>query len=266
MQEEKRVIEITAAGDQRWEQWEKIPCGQKESKAFVSLPRYQTVEVEMLGGEVRSGEDGTGERVGRPVYASLQELPLTTAQPIQKEACEKVIEALRQVREQGEETMLMVSGPFTVLSGLVSMERIFVERRKNPELYRQALNWVSRQLISYMKQAATFVSLYSIADPAASPKIVGKVCVQELVREAYLPLLREVTSWGKPVHLCPRLAAGVLAEEGIEKETRRLPRAMNYEEALLCFKNQGVLLAGACIKTGDEVTSYEELGIWRIRE
>ncbi len=266
MQEEKRAMENTLDADQRWEQWENIPCGQKENKAFAAMPRYQTIEVELLGGEIRPGEDGTGPRVGKPAYGSLRDLPLETEEPMRKEARKEVIESLRHAKEQGEETMLMVSGPFTVLSGLVSMERIFVERRKNPELYRQALNWVSRQLISYMKQAAPLVSLYSIADPAASPKIVGKVCVQELVREAYLPLLREVTSWGKPVHLCPRLAAGVLSEEGIEKETRRLPRAMNYEEALLCFKNQGVLLAGACIKTGDEVISYEELGIWRIRE
>ena len=230
-----------------------VPIGktirERENKKSVTLPLCQVVEVEFLGGEINYAADQLGPRVTKRRYSSIEELPMGTKTDFSKKLCQEVYKAARELKQDGEEVILNVSGPITVLSGLVEMQQIFVQRRKNPKVYREAIQWVTDNLIQYVKQMKETISIVSLADPAAGLELLGSKVAVEIAELSYIPLLSAIKELGISVHLCPRMTAVLLKSKLIHKEKRKAPVNCSYEEMVLDVSKKGAeLIAHQCLK------------------
>lgn len=217
-----------------------------EGKRLCEVPFCQTAEVEMLHGSINNATDSGGPRVGQQAYKNLSELPME--EPLKLDGLFKEVKkSLKELKAAGEKTMLILSGPVSILSGLVPLQRVFVARRKNPELYRKAITWVTDALLYYLEEVKEDVDVLSYADSAGSVNLLGEPVAVEMAKLSYLPLLEKAMDAGLHVHLCPRLNASLLAGEFAVLKKIPIEESLSYEDAILNGKTD-VLYAQRCIK------------------
>ena len=215
-------------------------------KCLCEVPFCQTAEVEMLHGSIHNANDSGGPRVGQPAYKKLEDLPMD--QPLHLDGLfGEVKKALKTLKEQGEKTMLIMSGPVSVLSGLVPLQRVFVARRKNPALYEEAICWVTEALLFYLEEVKDYADVLSYADSAGSAELLGEQVAIEMAELSYLPVLSKAMEYGIHVHLCPKLTATLLAGEFASREQLPVEKSLTYEEAILSGPTN-LLYAHRCIK------------------
>ena len=144
-----------------------------------------------------------------------------------------------------------------MLSGLVEMQKIFVQRRKNPQIYEKAIQWIVENLFSYIELMKGKISLVSLADPAAGLDLMGAKVAKELAELAYIPLLKRIQTLGVSVHLCPRMTAVLLLSEHVHKKEQEISISGTYEEVVLDLaRNKGKIIAHGCLK--QKQTQYLE--------
>ncbi len=239
-----------------------IELRQMDGKRFCTLPLCQTVEVEALGGTIHYATDEAGPRVGQRTYASLTELPVEKELPINCGLYEEVYKAAKELKNKGEEVVLNLSGPVTVLSGLVDMQVLFVERKKKKEVYERALRWITGFLKSYMLMMKDQVKFFSFADPAGSIDILGEKCCSEVAELSYIPLLQWALEQEISVHLCPRVTAVLLQGGYARKEERAVVKCDNYEEAIQALiEGEASIVAHQCLKKKKDQKLMEKIQI-----
>lgn len=230
---------------------------EKNNTKCITLPLCQTVEVEFLGGQVNYANDELGPRVSNRIFSSLEELPIDKSVNFSIGLCEEVRLAAEELKQNQEDVILNVSGPMTVLSGLVEMQKIFVQRRKNPQIYEKAIQWIVENLFSYIELMKGKISLVSLADPAAGLDLMGAKVAKELAELAYIPLLKRIQTLGVSVHLCPRMTAVLLLSEHVHKKEQEISISGTYEEVVLDLaRNKGKIIAHGCLK--QKQTQYLE--------
>ena len=220
-----------------------------DGKTLCEVPFCQTAEVEMLHGSINNATDGGGPRVGQQAYKKLEELPMD--QPLKLDGLfGEVKKSLKTLKEQGEKTMLILSGPVSILSGLVPLQKVFVARRKEPALYEKAICWVTEALLFYLQEVKDYVDVLSYADSAGSVDLLGEPVAVEMAELSYLPVLAKAMEYGMHVHLCPKLTATLLAGDFATREQLPVEKSLTYQEAILSGPTN-VLYAHRCIKQSE---------------
>ena len=93
------------------------------------LPFCHTLEAEALGGMIRLGDGLTGPRTGGYRCSSLEEvleLPAMDLESGSSKRTRETLEACRRLKEDGEAVVFLISGPITILNGLMDAEVLFV--------------------------------------------------------------------------------------------------------------------------------------------
>ncbi|MBE5907108.1 MAG: hypothetical protein E7277_10095 [Lachnospiraceae bacterium] len=217
-----------------------------EEKSLCTVPFCQTAEVEMLHGAINNATDGGGPRVGQQAYKKLEELPME--EPFYVDGLfGETKKALKELKEAGEKTMLIMSGPISILSGLVPLQKLFVARRKNPALYEKAIAWVTEALLFYLDEVYPYVDILSYADSAGSVGLLGEPVAVEMTEKSHRLVLEKAMKYGMHVHLCPRLNKSLLLGGFADHEKIPVDESLTYEEAILSGPAD-VLYAQRCIK------------------
>lgn len=218
-------------------------------KTLCEIPFCQTAEVEMLHGSINNATDSGGPRVGQQPYKKIAELPMD--EPLKLDGLfGEVKKALKALKEQGEKTMLVMSGPVSILSGLVPLQRLFVARRKEPALYEKVICWVTEALLFYLDEVKDYVDVLSYADSAGSMELLGEPVAHEMAELSYIPVLSRAMEYGIHVHLCPKLTATLLTGGFAVREQLPIDKTLTYEEAILSG-TANVLYAHRCIKQSE---------------
>ena len=106
---------------------------EKQKKPFCTLPFDHTLEAENMGGSIRYGNEKAGPRAAAPVCSSLEELSFLSRMDPESGRMAETLAACRILREQGEEVVFQMSGPYTIWNTLIELKQVFKAARKTPE-------------------------------------------------------------------------------------------------------------------------------------
>ena len=228
--------------------------GIKESRGAVlcSLPFCCTVEAEGLGASIRLGDAAIGPRAQAPTCSSLGEVlrlpPLKTAAG----RMGQVLRACSLLAKAGEPVALEISGPLTILNGLMELAVVIREWRRDAALMAEVLARLQEELAGYALAAAhAGVSVLGYADPTGTLSILGPKRFTFVTDRFVLPLLGRLQAdvRGKAaVHVCPKIAHALVSEGQAHWQDLPLGRPMVYGQGCLAAGKSGLALGEACLK------------------
>lgn len=224
---------------------------QHEGTPFCILPFDHLTEAEALGAEVYLGDKRTGLRGGN--YICDKPAEILTLPSIDRSAgrIRQVLEACRILSGQGEEVLLEVSGPLTIMNALIDIGQILRTMRKDPEIMQKIFEKMRKELLGFLEEAAECgVRIISYADPVGGADILGPAGAQKLAKQFTAPFLREgenILGERMMMLLCPKTAKALLDSGEAYTVSRLLPQKPTYGAAC-------VLMAGEMHFTGQMCT------------
>jgi uroporphyrinogen-III decarboxylase len=185
---------------------------------------------------------------------SLADLPALDEQ-------EPALRVLSQIQNSPPEKirLLKANGPYSILASLVDPPLLYRWLSKNPAEMRRGLEKITAGLGAYILKAFDRgVSILSLADPFANPRVLGERRCREFAGSYLAELLRLVMGAGhrgRVIHLCPHNSialekSGLLRSETFPMETDP-DGGESYLDGLLKAGNPdgATLLGHQCIYT-----------------
>ena len=225
---------------------------EKTNAPWCMLPFCHTVEAETFGAKVRYGDRKNGPRVVDYACSTLDDLLTLPDMDFTQGRIAQVLAACRELHRRGETVILEITGPFTLLGGLIDPALLFRFLRKEPEKMEQVFAHLHRNLLAYMQAAQeSGVSIISYADPTGGVNIIGPKLAEQMVRSFTLPLLHGMEDRLHPetlVHLCPKTAFALL-DTGLAQSTALPVSAQaDYAAAVLSARGKCRFIGHGCIK------------------
>lgn len=235
-----------------------------ENTSFCMLPFCHTVEAEAMGGIINYGNAAVGPRAKDYICTTPDELLELPEIDFSTGRIHEVLLACRELRDQGEQVVLQVSGPFTILNVLIDVKYVFKAMRKKPELMKKVFWKLGREILMFMKEAKKYgVELISYADSSGGVNILGPKMAAWVAEEftyEFLKKAEELADDKTLILLCPKTALALLGTEKAEFKNHELSQSMPYGEACIemigkvkfagqmCIKNTGYQLENAVFK------------------
>lgn len=219
---------------------------------FCELPFCHTVEAEAMGGIVNYGNDKTGPRAKEYICTKPEELLELQSMDFSSGRIHELLLACQKLRQKGENVVLEVAGPFTVLNVLIDAKYVFKGMRKQPELMKEVFWKIGRELLKYIEEAQKYgVNMISYADSAGGVNILGPKMAEQVVEDFTYDFLKEVEKLigdDMVVMLCPKTTFALLGTDRAEFVDVKLPEPMRYGEACAWMIGKTKFLGQMCIK------------------
>lgn len=204
------------------------------NNSLTVLPFCHTVEAKALGADIKPADAVAGPRPGSYVYSSLEDLKKSSVSS--NIETQRLLEACKTLKLEGETVAFMVTGPISILSNLMDLTIVFKAWRKQPEKIQQAFDTISEILLDFISEISNAgADIISFADPAGNPDILGakyNVAITEMFLLPFLKKAIEVCGQKTTLCVCP-LAASNLSKQGLisKNETK------DGNLACACIKN-----------------------------
>ncbi|MGC4020318.1 MAG: uroporphyrinogen decarboxylase family protein [Muricomes sp.] len=219
---------------------------------FCELPFCHTVEAEAMGGIVNYGNEKIGPRAKEYICTDIEELLALPEIDYSQGRIHEVLLACRHLREQGENVVLEVAGPFTILNVLIDARYVFKGMRKKPEVMKKVYEKFGKEILHYLEEAQKYgVNLISYADSSGGVNILGPKAAGQVVEEFTYPFLKEVEALiGKEaiVLLCPKTTLALLGTDKAEFTDVELEEPMRYGQACVDLIGKEKFAGQMCIK------------------
>lgn len=204
------------------------------NNSLTVLPFCHTVEAKALGADIKPADAVAGPRPGSYVYTSLEDL--TKKSVSENIETQKLLEACKSLKAEGDTVAFMVTGPISILSNLMDLTTVFKAWRKQPEKVQQAFDTIEEVLLEFIGEISNAgADIISFADPAGNPDILGAKYNQLLTDMFLFPFLKKaIAACGENTSLCVcPLAASNLSKQGLisKSETK------DGNLACACIKN-----------------------------
>ncbi len=238
---------------------------EKDAADFCQLPFCHTVEGEAMGGLVNLGDENNGPRAKEYLCTTAEEVLELPNIDFSKGRIAEVLKACRLLREQGENVVLYISGPFTILNVLMEPRYVFKTFKKKPEMMQRIFDKLQRQILLFIEEAQkSGVNMISYGDSSGSLNILGPKFSEDVVKMFTYPLLKKIEknlSSETLVLLCPKTTYGLLGMEKAQLKDVDLGSPMKYGEGCLkavgrvkfvgemCINNKKFVLKNGIIKT-----------------
>ena len=167
-----------------WDTMAAISLALKETDGagFCELPFCHTVEAEAMGGIVNFGNEKIGPRAKEYIYTKPEELLDLKEMDFSQGRLHEVLLACQHLRQKGENVVLEIAGPFTILNVLIDIRYVFKAMRKQPELMKQVFWKIGDQLLRFIKEAQKYgVNMISYADSSGAVSIIGPAMAEQVV-------------------------------------------------------------------------------------
>lgn len=232
---------------------------------FCELPFCHTVEGEALGGHVNYGDENAGPRGGNYICLTAEDLLALPAIDYSKGRIAEVLKACKALQAKGEQVVLYVSGPFTILNILMEPRHIFRIFRKQPEQMKLIFAKLQQELLRYVEAAQQAgVTMFSYGDSTGGVNILGPEMAAKTVEFFTYPFLKRVEKIlanESLMLLCPKTAFALLGTEKAVWQDISLEEPVGYFSACqkivgktkfvgqMCIKNRAFVLQNGIVKT-----------------
>ena len=240
-----------------WDTMAKLSKALKEhdGASFCELPFCHTVEAEAMGGVINYGNEKTGPRAKEYICTTPEELLELPEIDFSKGRIHDVLLACQELRNQGEQVVLQVSGPFTILNVLIDARYVFKAMRKKPDVMKEVFWKLGKQILKYIEEAKKYgVELISYADSSGGVNILGPKMTEQVVNDFTYDFLKEaekLTDDHLMILLCPKTTFALLGTEKAEFINMELSEPMRYGEACISMIGKTAFAGQMCIKNID---------------
>lgn len=223
-----------------------------DQASFCELPFCHTVEAEAMGGIVNYGNEKTGPRAKEYICTKPEELLELKSIDFSQGRIHELLLACQDLRQKGENVVLEIAGPFTVLNVLMDAKYVFKGWRKQPEVMKEVFWKIGNELLKYIKEAQKYgVNMISYADSSGGVNILGPKMAEQVVEEftyEFLKKVEEIIGEDAVVLLCPKTTFALLGTEKAEFVDVKLPEPMRYGEACAWMVGKTKFLGQMCVK------------------
>lgn len=223
-----------------------------DGAAFCELPFCHTVEGEAMGGIVNLGDEKAGPRAKEYLTTKMEDILELPEIDYSKGRIHEVLLACEKLRKEGEQVVLEVSGPFTILNVLIDARYVFKTMRKNPELSKKVMWKLGNEMLRYIEEAQKYgVQLISYADSSGGVNILGPKMAEQVVEDftyEFVKKMSEVTKGKSLILLCPKTTYALLGTDKIELKDRPLSGIMRYGEGCIESIGKLAIVGQTCIK------------------
>ena len=232
---------------------------------FCELPFCHTVEGEALGGQVKYGDESAGPRGADYICATAEEVLGLPEIDYSRGRIAEVLKACKSLRESGEQVVLYISGPFTILNMVMEPRHIFRIFRKQPEQMQLIFVKLQKVLLRYVEAAQQAgVTMFSYGDSTGGVNILGPEMAAKTVEFFTYPFLKQVEKIlanESLMLLCPKTAFALLGTEKAVWQDINLEEPVGYFSACqkivgkskfvgqMCIKNRAFVLQNRIVKT-----------------
>ncbi len=250
-----------------WESMAQLSVALKEhnNAIYCELPFCHTLEGEALGGNINYGDENTGPRGKDYICTTAEEILSLPEIDYTSGRIAENLKACKYLREKGENVVLYISGPFTILNILIDPRHFFKILRKKPEVMQEIFNKLQNEIVRFVREAEKVgVNMISYGDSVGGLNILGPKLSEQVVEMFTYPLFKrieETLSNEAIILLCPKTTFALLGtNKAIWKEID-LGAPIKYPEACvevigqakfvgqMCFKNNQFELKNGKIKT-----------------
>lgn len=223
-----------------------------EGAPFCELPFCHTVEAEAMGGIINLGDEKAGPRAREYITDKMEEILSLPEIDYSGGRIHEVLLACRKLREEGEQVVLEVSGPFTILNVLIDAKYVFRTMRKDPELGRAVMWKLGREVLRYIEKAQEYgVRMISYADSSGGVNILGPKMAEQVVEDftyEYIKEMAQITAGKSLIVLCPKTTFALLGTNHAKFREHALPGVMRYGEGCIRSIGEIDIVGQTCIK------------------
>lgn len=223
-----------------------------DNSTFCELPFCHTLEGEALGGIINYGDENIGPRGKEYICTTAEDILNLPEIDYSKGRIAEVLNACKDLRSKGEDVVLCISGPFTILNILIDPRHVFKIFRKNPEAMKDILHKLKGEILRFVEEAQKIgVNMISYADSTGGVNILGPKLAEEVAEIFTYPLLKEIESILSDktiVLLCPKTTFAMLGIEKATWEDVNLGASMKYSEGCVKVIGQAKFVGQTCVK------------------
>lgn len=220
-----------------------------ENNKFCTLPFSITVEAEAFGAEVLVDSCFATPRVREKTFKKLENVLDMLEFKCESGIIKQVLDAVEILAGNGENVILNVEGPLTILSMLIDSKTMYKEMIKRPELVIYACDGIISYLCDYVRKAIkNGAKVISYADPFGAYDMVSDNIYIHVCGEVTYRFLKSIEKYidGCIVHLCAKTSVGFERTGFCEKHKINVDiEDLTYGEVLMeAVKNKDVKFVG----------------------
>lgn len=232
-----------------------IQLKKHDTAVFCELPFCHTVEGEAMGGIINYGDENIGPRAKDYICTTAKEILDLPQIDYSKGRISEVLKACKYLREKGENVVLYVSGPFTIMNVLIDPRYVFKIFKKNPEVMQDIFHKFQNEILRFVAEAQKAgVNMISYGDSSGGLNILGPKFSQQVVEMFTYPLLKsmeETLSDKTIVLLCPKTTFALLGTDKAVWKDIKLKAPMKYSEACVKVIGEVKFVGQMCIKNSE---------------
>ena len=223
-----------------------------DNAAFCELPFCHTVEGEAMGGIINYGDEKIGPRAKEYVCKSADDVLNLKSIDFTKGRISEVLKACTYLRNEGENIVLEISGPFTILNVLMDATRVFKIFRKEPEKMKQIFDKFQNEILNFIEEGQRAgANLISFADSSGGVNILGPKMMKESVDMFTYPFLKraeKIIDDKTILLLCPKTTFALLGTNKASFYDIQLSKPMKYGEGCIEAIGKTKIAGQMCIK------------------
>lgn len=227
-----------------------------QNGAFCCVPFCHTVEGEAMGATINLGDAVNGPRAKSYCCDSLEDLLSLPDIDVTTGRISEVIKASAQLKQEGEEVVLYLSGPFTILNVLIDPTRVFKTFRKEPEVMVSVFEKLEIQLLNYVQAMKNVgVTIVSYADSSGGLNILGPKFFEKTMEHFTVKFLKKLSdTLGDEglIILCPKTTLGLISSGRASWGFVDVSPEITYQQAVIKAKGKVQIVGETCLKN----TSY----------
>ncbi|MEL7565762.1 MAG: uroporphyrinogen decarboxylase family protein [Dehalobacterium sp.] len=242
---------------QRWDLMAQLALVMKEFEhaTFCELPFCHTLEGEALGGSINYGDENCGPRVKDYICTMAEEILSLPEIDYTKGRIAEVLKACKFLREKGEDVVLEISGPFTILNVLIDPRVIFKILRKDPDSMKEIFAKLHKEILCFVEEGLRAgANMISYADAAGGLNILGPKLSEHVVEVFTYPLLKEMEKILRDdaiILLCPKTTFALLGIDRAIWKDIDLAKPVKFSEGCAKIIGQAKFAGQMCIKNKD---------------
>lgn len=223
-----------------------------DNAAFCELPFCHTIEGEAMGGIINYGDEKIGPRAKEYVCKSADDVLNLKSIDFTKGRISEVLKACTYLRNEGENIVLEISGPFTILNVLMDATRVFKIFRKEPEKMKQIFDKFQNEILNFIEEGQRAgANLISFADSSGGVNILGPKMMKESVDMFTYPFLKKaekIIDDKTILLLCPKTTFALLGTNKASLYDIELSKPMKYSEGCIEAIGKTKIAGQMCIK------------------
>lgn len=223
-----------------------------DGSTFCELPFCHTVEAEAMGGHINFGDEKIGPRAKDYICTSVEEILGLPEIDYSKGRISEVLKACKYLRDKGENVVLYISGPFTIMNVLIDPRYIFKAFRKNPETIKAIFDKFQKEILRFVEEAQkSGVNMISYADSSGGLNILGPKISEQVVEMFTYPLLKRIEKIINDetiVLLCPKTTFALLGTDRAVWKDISVEAPIKYSEACIKVIGQAKFVGQMCVK------------------